>query len=82
MLRASLSSTGLSFASEFIALIMKRDALWWDVISSKFGGEGGWCSRAFRGAYGCEVWKEIRKEWEIVASHVIFSLGNGRRLRF
>ena len=32
----------------------ERDALWWDVISSKFGEEEEY-SRAFRDAYGCGV---------------------------
>ena len=28
------------------------------------------------------MWKEIRKEWDTTISHSVFSLGNGRRLRF
>ena len=61
----------------------ERDSLWRNVIFWKFREErGGWCSTESRGAYGINVWKEIRKEWDTVSALVVFSLGNGRRLRF
>ena len=61
----------------------ETNALWRNVIRWKFGEErGGWVSCAFRGASGISVWKEIRKEWDIVFPHAVFSLGNGRRMHF
>ena len=61
----------------------ERESLWRNVIRWKFGEErGGWCSTNSRDAYGSGVWKEIRKEWDIVSAFAAFSLGNGRRLRF
>ena len=61
----------------------EKNALWRNVIRWKFGeDQGGWVSCASRGAVGTSVWKEIRKEWDIVFPYVVFSLGNGNRLRF
>ena len=59
------------------------DSLLRNLICLKFGVErGGWCSQLVRGAYGIGVWKEIRKECETFFPNVVFSLVNGRRLRF
>ena len=59
------------------------ETLWRKVDCGKFGEEsGGWCLRDFRGAYGICIWKEIRKEWDTIYYEVVFSFGNGRRLRF
>ena len=61
----------------------EKNAPWRNVICWKFGEErGGWVSCAFRGASRISIWKEIRKEWDTVFPHVVFSLGNGRRLHF
>ena len=54
----------------------EKNALWRNVISWKFGEDrGDWVSCAFRGAFGTSVWKEIRKEWDTVFPHVVFSQG-------
>ena len=61
----------------------EKNALWRNVIRWKFGEErGGWFFYAFRGTSGTSVWKEFRKEWDTIFPHVVFSLGNGRTLRF
>ena len=49
----------------------------------KFGEDrGGWCSREVRGVFRTGVWKEIIREWDTTVSQTVYSLGNGRRLRF
>ncbi|RVW92613.1 hypothetical protein CK203_039393 [Vitis vinifera] len=64
----------------------KRLALenfWRRVISRKFGEEeGGWGSREVRESYGVGFWKEIRKEGALMQNKVVFSVGNGRRVKF
>ena len=50
MLRASLSSIGLSCASGFGALLIGM--LFGMML---FGEDRGWCSRAFQDAYDCGV---------------------------
>ena len=49
----------------------------------KFGEEvGGWCTLDCRGGYSTSFWKDIRKELDTFLSHVVFSIGNGRRICF
>ena len=49
----------------------------------KFGeDDGGWCTCAPKGPYDTGLWKEIRKEWEIILPRVGFIVGNGRRVQF
>ena len=35
-----------------------------------------------RERYGVGFWKEIRKEWPLMRGNFIFSMGDGRRVRF
>ena len=35
-----------------------------------------------KGAYGVEVWKAIRKDWESIRSRSHFIVGNGRKVKF
>ena len=52
-------------------------------MGTKFGeDEGGWCTRVSNGPYDNGLWKEIRKDWEILHPKVGFIVGNGRRVQF
>ena len=62
---------------------VEREALWRQVISAKYGEEeGGWRSCVVRGSYGVGLWKAIRRGWEAVGNNLVYSVGNGRRIRF
>ena len=43
---------------------------------------GGWNISDIRGGYGTSLWKDIRKGWHTLSQNDVFSLGDGRRLRF
>ena len=43
---------------------------------------GGWNTGDLRGGYGTGLWKDIRKGWHTLSQNVVFSLRDGRRLRF
>ncbi|KAL6331818.1 hypothetical protein AAG906_020162 [Vitis piasezkii] len=74
--RALLCKWNWRFANE-------RENFWRHVISRKFGEEeGGWGSREVRESYGVGFWKEIRKEGALMQNKVVFSVGNGRRVKF
>ncbi|RVW25474.1 putative ribonuclease H protein [Vitis vinifera] len=74
--RALLCKWNWRFANE-------REALWRQVISRKFGEEeGGWYTREVREGFGVGLWKEIRKEGALLQNKVVFSVGNGRRVKF
>ena len=74
--RALLSKWLWRFANE-------RDSLWRKVINYKFGEDmGGWCSCKVHGSYRIGVWKEIRNDWDSFPPTTMFSVGNGRRVRF
>ena len=58
---------------------VERESLWRLVISRKFGvQEGGWCTRAVREGYEVGLWKE----GSLMFKNVVFSMGDGRRVRF
>ena len=62
---------------------MEREALWRQVISAKYGEEeGGRRSCVVRGSYGVGLWKAIRRGWEALGNNLVYSVGNGRRVRF
>ena len=74
--RALLCKWNWRFANE-------RKNFWRHVISRKFGEEeGGWGSREVRESYGVGFWKEMRKEGALMQNKVVFSVGNGRRVKF
>ena len=61
----------------------EREPLWRRVISRKYDElVGGWNTGDLRGGYGTGLWKDIRKGWHTLFQNVVFSLGDGRRLRF
>ena len=35
-----------------------------------------------RKGFGVGLWKEIRKEGSLLSNNIVFSVGNGRRVRF
>ena len=35
-----------------------------------------------RGEYGVDLWKAIRKEWNLLSNRIAFDVGNGRRVSF
>ncbi|RVW81102.1 putative ribonuclease H protein [Vitis vinifera] len=62
---------------------VEREALWRQVISAKYREEeGGWRSCVVRGSYGVGLWKAIRRGWEAIGNNLVYSMGNGRRIRF
>ena len=62
---------------------MRISLFWKHVISRKFGEEeGGWCTREVREGFGVGFWKEIRKEGSLLQNKVVFSMGDGRRVKF
>ena len=42
----------------------------------------GWNTGDIRGGYGTGLWKDIRKDWHTLSQNAVFSLGDGKRLRF
>ena len=74
--RALLGNWSWCFAEE-------KGTLWKQVISRTYGvEERGWCTREVREGYGVGFWKEIRKELPLMRSNFVFSVGDGRRVRF
>ena len=62
---------------------MEREALWRQVICAKYGEEeGGWRSRVVRGSFGVGLWIAIRRGWDVLGDNLVYSVGNGRRVRF
>ena len=63
--------------------MVEKEALWKQVISRKYGvKEGGWYTREGREGFGVGLWKDIRKEGSRLSNYIVFSMGNGRRIRF
>ena len=44
--------------------------------------ERGSCTRKMREGHGVGLWKEIRKEGSLLHNKIVFSMGDGRRVRF
>ena len=63
--------------------MVEKEALWKQVISRKYGvKEGEWYTREGREGFGVGLWKDIRKEGSRLSNYIVFSMGNGRRIRF
>ena len=57
--------------------------MWRQVICGKYREEEGeWRSYEVRGSFGVGLWKAIRREWDVMGNNMVFSVGNGRRVRF
>ena len=78
-----LSTLNRAFLFKFSwCFVEEREALWKQVIGWKFGVEqGGWYTRVVKEGFGVGLWKEIRKEGSLL-NNIVFSVGNGRRVRF
>jgi hypothetical protein len=62
---------------------LERDAWWRVVVDAKYGSLwGGWCSFEPRGAFGVELWKNIRKGWDTFKGLTQFEVGDGTRVSF
>ncbi|RVW92610.1 hypothetical protein CK203_039397 [Vitis vinifera] len=69
---------------------IQRDFLWGGGalekrphLVKKFGEEGGgWSTREVRQGYGMGFWKEIRKKGSLMLKNIVFSMEDGRRVRF
>ena len=58
---------------------VERESLWRLVISRKFGvQERGWRTHEVRKGYGVGLWKE----GSLMFKNIVFSMGDGRRVRF
>ena len=44
--------------------------------------QGGWCLGECRNSFRIGLWKEIRKDWEVVLLNVKFVIGDGNRVSF
>ncbi|RVW27715.1 hypothetical protein CK203_112457 [Vitis vinifera] len=64
---------GASYGSEVV----------WDVVEVKCGKEGeGWHPCEVSGGYGIDVWKVIRKGWDLFFRRTSLEVDNGRRVKF
>ena len=53
------------------------------MITIKYGVEVGvWYTRVSKASYGIGLWKDIRMEAGLVATHSVFVIGDGKRVRF
>ena len=60
-----------------------KENLWKKVISVKYGQEGlGWRTNEANGTFGVGVWKEILKETDWCWENIVFTMGNGTKIRF
>ena len=44
--------------------------------------QGGWCTGESKINFGTGLWKEIRKEWEVILKNAKFVIGDGSRVSF
>ncbi|KAG5584679.1 hypothetical protein H5410_045113 [Solanum commersonii] len=57
-------------------------ALWRRFISRKYGLQNNWITDEVTCAFGCSVWKTIRKLWPSFASNMSFKIGDGVKTYF
>jgi len=56
----------------------EREAWWKSVVDAKYSSTwAGWCSLDPPGSHGVELWKNIRKGWNLFRSHTRLILGIG-----
>ena len=62
---------------------MEDNSTWKDVIRLKYHiDEGDWLTRAPRGSFGVNLWKDISKESRQMKQDVRFVVGDGTRISF
>ena len=60
-----------------------KENLWKKVILVKYGQEGfGWRTNEANWTFGVGVWKEILKEIDWCWENIMFTVGNGTKIRF
>ena len=53
------------------------------MIIIKYGVEvGAWYTRVSKASYGIGLWKDIRMETGLIATHSVFVIGDGKRVPF
>ena len=78
MLKVFLFSIG-PFCASGVGALWLKESFWRLAISRKFGvQEGGWCTHEVREGYGVGLWKE----GSLLFKNIVFSMGDGRRVRF
>ncbi|KAG5619653.1 hypothetical protein H5410_004871 [Solanum commersonii] len=60
----------------------EEQALWKDVIGSKYGEYNPWCSNVSVDAYRVGVWRTIRNLWQKLEANAYIEVGDGRRTKF
>ena len=62
---------------------IEKDALWRQVIETKYGCMwGGWCTRSVNGPYGVGLWKNISQRWPYFSRHILYDIGDVSRVKF
>ncbi|KAG5571712.1 hypothetical protein H5410_061478 [Solanum commersonii] len=57
-------------------------ALWKDVIVSKYGQTDSWTSNIVTSTYGVSVWMSIRNLWPKLARNICYKVGEGTKILF
>ena len=47
-----------------------------------WGRVGGLVVQIRQGVHGCDLWRSIRKGWEVFSKHIRFEVGVGDRVKF
>ena len=62
---------------------MEDNPRWKSLIKVKYGLEArDWFSKEPKGSFGVGVWKDIRREAQLLKQDCNFILGDGERIRF
>ncbi|WMV49343.1 hypothetical protein MTR67_042728 [Solanum verrucosum] len=59
-----------------------EEALWKEVIRSKYGMQDGWITKEVTTPYNCSVWRSIRKLWQLVSTRTSCKVGKGEKMAF
>ena len=63
--------------------VIEDERLWKKVIIIKYGvEEGTWYTQVSKASYGIGLWKGIRMEAGLIATHSVFVIGAGKRVHF
>ncbi|XP_047261029.1 uncharacterized protein LOC124894378 [Capsicum annuum] len=60
----------------------EEQALWREVIVSKYGQNEQWCSNPVNTTHGVSVWRTIRSLWSQLVKDITFKVGTGTRIMF
>ncbi|WMV38316.1 hypothetical protein MTR67_031701 [Solanum verrucosum] len=59
-----------------------EEALWKEVIRSKYGMQDRWMTEEVTTPYNCSVWRSIRNLWQLVSTRTSCKVGNGEKMAF